>query len=201
MHELLARAAVTRQKILESSRIEFKRNGIEGGSLAGVMSAQGLTIGGFYKYFDSKAHLVSESVALAADQLVVHLARAASEASPQSSYEAIVTTYLAESHRDGEAGCPFAGLGSELARSDEHTRHRAALGFEQVIALLSSHLEGQSSAQVRGHSMLAFCAMLGALTVSRIAHGEPLASEVLAEVGDHLVKAGLTTRSRARQAE
>jgi TetR/AcrR family transcriptional repressor of nem operon len=181
MRQSSARAAPTRRKIVTSSIAEFQRNGIEGGSIAGVMAAAGLTVGGFYNHFDSKAQLLSESLDLSVEQLIKRLELAATEkeAHALKTFEAVISDYLSSDHRDRDSGCPFAGLASELARGDQHMRERAVLGFERLVALLSITLEGRLSGELRARSVLTMCAMMGALTISRTAQGSELSSEVL----------------------
>jgi TetR/AcrR family transcriptional repressor of nem operon len=190
MRQSSAKAAPTRRKIVTSSIAEFQRNGIEGGSIAGVMAAAGLTVGGFYGHFDSKAQLLSESLDLSLEQLIKRLELAATEEKPHApmNFEAVISDYLSPDHRDRDSGCPLAGLGSELVRGDHHTRARVVLGFERLVALLSNTLEGRSSGELRARSVLTMCAMMGALTISRTAQGSELSSEVLSLVRHQLMQ-------------
>jgi TetR/AcrR family transcriptional repressor of nem operon len=184
-----ARGAATRRKIVTSSIAEFQRNGIEGGSIAGVMATAGLTVGGFYNHFDSKAQLLTESLDLSVEELVnrLELAPIGTEPHATNDFEAVISDYLSLDHRDRDSGCPFAGMGSELARGDHHTRERAVLGFERLVALLSITLEGRASGELRARSLLTMCAMMGALTISRTAQGWGLSSEVLSLVRHQLM--------------
>jgi TetR/AcrR family transcriptional repressor of nem operon len=79
-------------------------------------------------------------------------------------------------------------LGSELARGDEQVRAVAVDGFERMIALLSGQLSANEQSSSRDQALLSMCAMMGALTVSRMAKGEPLSEEVLAVVKRQLVE-------------
>jgi TetR/AcrR family transcriptional repressor of nem operon len=179
MNKAAGRSATTRKKIIESSHVQFRRLGIEGSSLAGIMSAVGLTNGGFYGHFNSKAHLVAESIAAASQELVSHLTEASVNAEPLVAYEAIISSYLCVDHRDEESGCPYAGWGSDLARSNESVRAQAVEGFECVVAFLAMYQKGQASSERRRQAVLAMCTMMGALTMSRIAKGSALSDEVL----------------------
>src|SRR5258708_32903574 len=52
--------------------------------------------------------------------------------------EAIVTKYLCTDSRDNRSeGCLFAGLGSELARSDDMTRAVATAGFLKLVEVVA----------------------------------------------------------------
>ena len=52
----------TREKILESARQLFNRNGYSGVSIEQIMSAAGLTHGGFYRHFSGKDELYAAAV-------------------------------------------------------------------------------------------------------------------------------------------
>ena len=59
--------AETRKRILAAASSEFRRRGFDGASLADLMAAAGLTLGGFYKHFGSKEQLIDEAFAVAAE--------------------------------------------------------------------------------------------------------------------------------------
>jgi TetR/AcrR family transcriptional repressor of nem operon len=180
--------AATRVKIVEAARAEFRRHGIDGSGLTGLMAAAGLTQGGFYKHFQSKAQLVAETTTAAVDDQIAQLRERAEQAGAAGAFRASVGGYLCAEHRDGDAGCPYAALGSELARGDEQMRAVAVDGFERMIDLLSGQLSATEQSSTRDQALLAMCAMMGALTVSRMAKGEPLSDEVLAVVNRQLVE-------------
>src|SRR6266496_2153201 len=54
--------AATRAKIVAVAARMFRARGIDATSIADVMSALGLTVGGFYRHFDSKEALVAEAI-------------------------------------------------------------------------------------------------------------------------------------------
>ncbi|MFC3528125.1 TetR/AcrR family transcriptional regulator [Paracoccus mangrovi] len=58
-------ALQNRASIVEIASRLFRERGIEAVSVADVMAAAGMTVGGFYKHFASKEALVDEAVALA----------------------------------------------------------------------------------------------------------------------------------------
>lgn len=188
MRKTKRETAATRVKIIDAARVEFRRHGIDGSGLTGLMAAAGLTQGGFYKHFESKAQLVAETTAAAVDDQIAQLRDRAQQACATGAFKASVGGYLCAEHRDGDAGCPYAALGSELSRGDEQVRAVAVDGFESMIELLSGQLSATEQSSTRDQALLAMCAMMGALTVSRMARGEPLSDEVLAVVNRQLVE-------------
>src|SRR5581483_9300711 len=61
-------AALTRRRIVEAASRLYRARGIDAVSVADVMGSLGLTVGGFYRHFDSKEALVIEAIAFASDQ-------------------------------------------------------------------------------------------------------------------------------------
>ncbi len=70
--------ALTRERIVKAAASEFRQHGIVATGLADLMSAAGLTHGGFYRHFDSKDQLVAEASAVASAATTEQLAAAAS---------------------------------------------------------------------------------------------------------------------------
>lgn len=188
MRKSKVETAATRQKIIEVSRTEFRRHGIDGSGLTALMAAAGMTQGGFYKHFASKAQLVAEATKASVDDQLAKLGALGASGDPGEAFNASVATYLSVQDRDEESGCPYAALGSELARAQEPVKGVAVEGFERTLALLTEQLvaarpePGPGSAPLpssREHAMLSLCAMMGALTVARMAEGHALSEEVV----------------------
>jgi len=62
--------AQTRKRIIDVAAKAFKSNGIEATGVAEIMSAAGLTHGGFYRHFESKEQLIAEACASGMELLV-----------------------------------------------------------------------------------------------------------------------------------
>jgi len=194
MRKSKVETAATRQKIIEVSRTEFRRHGIDGSGLTALMAAAGMTQGGFYKHFASKAQLVAEATKASVDDQLAKLGALGASGDPGEAFNASVATYLSVQHRDEESGCPYAALGSELARAQEPVKGVAVEGFERTLALLTEQLEAAQPAALMGPSsrdlaMLTLCAMMGAITVARMTQGDALSEEVLAAVRRQLLVA------------
>src|SRR5215831_11431756 len=65
----------TRRTIVAAASTAFRADGIERVRVEDVMARAGLTHGGFYAHFDSKADLLLEALDYAADQTVEALSR------------------------------------------------------------------------------------------------------------------------------
>jgi TetR/AcrR family transcriptional regulator, transcriptional repressor for nem operon len=111
------------------------------------MKEAGLTVGGFYKHFDSRDDLVAEAVSSAFGGWKRRV-DAAATGGPSVSLAKLIDNHLNEAHRDDPGtGCVFSALAPEIARSDKRTR---AVTSEQVrndIQLITTLLPGETSAR------------------------------------------------------
>jgi TetR/AcrR family transcriptional repressor of nem operon len=127
-------AALTRQRIIKTAAVAFRKNGISGTGLSDLMAAAGLTHGGFYRHFDSKDQIVAEACVAAAESAIERMAVPATGHSQQRGLKPIVENYLSAAHRDDPAGgCPLAALGSEIARGDQGTRAAATHSLLELV--------------------------------------------------------------------
>jgi TetR/AcrR family transcriptional regulator, transcriptional repressor for nem operon len=173
-------AAQTREAIVATATDQLRRSGIAGTSLADVMAAAGLTHGGFYRHFRNKEHLVAEALSAAGDKTVAIIGQAMSEGGINDA----VDSYLSASHRDAPTPiCPLAALGSEMARSGVETKTAATEVLEKLLDTLA---DGRSGPDARGDAIVAFCTMIGAMTLARIVSDTPLSDDILNRVKDHL---------------
>jgi TetR/AcrR family transcriptional repressor of nem operon len=166
-------AARTRARILTAAAAEFRRNGIVATGLNDLMSAAGLTHGGFYKHFASKDHVVREACREAVQTAI-------SEGLAAAVSEGAAAAYLSTDHRDNPAaGCPLSAIGSELARSDQKTRAVATAGFLRLVEIMAGQFGKIPPAVARRRALVAVSTMIGALTMSRIVTDQKLSVEIL----------------------
>jgi len=180
----------TRQRIVEAASAEFRKSGIDGTGLSGLMASAGLTHGGFYRHFESKDQVVAEACGVAVDHLVAELTEVAAD----GGFAAAVGLYLSTHHRDSlEQSCPYAALGSELARGSEPIKAVATQGLERVIELLAGQSESGENESPRARALAAMCTMMGALTLSRMVSNPGFSTEILQTALDHLTRAERAT--------
>ena len=103
------------------------------------------------------------------------------------SYEKLIDDYLSESHRDNPGtGCAFSTLAPEIARSDKWTR---ALTSEQVrsdIQLIAALGRAKDKRTARSRAILAFSALVGAMSLARAVSDVALSREILETVANLL---------------
>ena len=192
-----AQKAKTHERIVKLASKRFREVGLAGIGIAELMKEAGLTVGGFYKHFDSRDDLVAEAVSSAFGGWKRRVEAAKSGGAPVS-YEKLIDEYLNEAHRDNPGtGCAFSALAPEFARSDKRTR---ALTSEQVrndIQLIAALLPGRDKRTARSRAILIFSALVGAMSLARAVSNEALSREILETVGE-LLKNSASKHPEAR---
>ena len=181
-----AQKAKTHERIVKLASKRFREEGLAGIGIAELMKEAGLTVGGFYKHFDSRDHLVAEAVnsAFGGWKRRVH---AAKSSGPPVSYAKLIDEYLNEAHRDNPGtGCAFSALAPEIARSDKRTR---AITSEQVrndIQLIATLRPSRDKHTARSKAILTFSALVGAMSLARAVSDGALSHEILNTVAELL---------------
>ena len=178
----------THKRIVAIASKRFREKGLAGLGIAELMKEAGLTVGGFYKHFDSRDELVAEAVSSAFGDWQRRVDAAAS-GGPPVSYAKLIDDYLSDAHRRNPGvGCVFSALAPEIARSEKRTR---ALTSEQVrkdIDLLAGLLPDKNKRAARSRAILTFSALVGAMALARAVSDESLSREILKTVGELLKK-------------
>jgi TetR/AcrR family transcriptional regulator, transcriptional repressor for nem operon len=144
--------------VTEASRL-LRRRGVEATGVAEVMTAAGLTHGGFYRHFANKQALTAAAVDAAFEEILGRL-----DATVATAYDAF---YLSEAHlRHPERGCPIAALGGDFARQPAALKRGFGAGLRRVVARLADGLTG--AAAERERTATRHLAMLvGAMVMAR----------------------------------
>ena len=176
----------THKRIVAIASKRFREKGLTGYGIAELMKEAGLTVGGFYKHFDSRDELVAEAVSDAFGTWQRQKEAAESGGQPLS-FAKLIDDYLSNAHRKNPGtGCAFSALAPEIARSDKRTR---ALTSEQVrddIELIVGLLPDKDKRVARARAILTFSSLVGAMSLSRAVSDEVLSREILTMVADLL---------------
>jgi TetR/AcrR family transcriptional repressor of nem operon len=158
-----------RNRIVESARRLFNRNGFENVSVDAIMAHAGLTRGGFYSYFKSKSDLYVEVLGCfltdpnwKSSWAGVKIDLASADAGPQ-----IVRAYLSRQHFENvENSCPMVALPCDVARSGENVKEAFEAVFKGMVALLGRGI--RNSARPREDTAMAIAALcVGGMVVAR----------------------------------
>ena len=168
----------THDRIVRTAAKSFREKGLAGVAIADLMKEIGLTVGGFYKHFDSRDDLVAESLKAAAGPWQRQLL-AAESGGPPLNYESLIDSYLSEPHRDHPGtGCPVSALACDIARSNKKIRSLLTETTKSYFDLLVKSLPQDDSA-ARSKAILSVSAVLGAVELARAVSDPTLSKEIL----------------------
>ena len=172
----------THKRIVAIASKRFREKGLARFGIAELMKEAGLTVGGFYKHFDSRDHLVAEAVSSAFGTWQRQL-DAAESGGPPLSYEKLIDEYLHEAHRDNPGtGCAISALAGEIARSDKRTRALASEEIRNNLKLIAGLLPCKDKRVARSNAIITYSALVGAMSLARAVSDEALSREILKTV-------------------
>jgi len=181
----------THKRIVSIASKRFREKGLAGFGIADLMKEAGLTVGGFYKHFGSRADLVAEAVNSAFGGWQRRL-EAAKSGGRSVSLAKLIDEYLSETHRDNPgSGCAFSALAPEIARSDKRTRSLTSEQVRSDVQLIATLLPGRDKRAARSRAILIFSALVGAMSLARAVSDEALSREILETVGALLKNSAL----------
>jgi TetR/AcrR family transcriptional repressor of nem operon len=170
----------THSRIVENASYGLRQKGAEGLSVVDVMKLAGLTHGGFYNHFDSRAALVGEAIAFAMDQMTERWKKLANGKTDGERFEALVADYLGPRHRDNpKHGCPLPALAADVARSGPSERRALASKLEKMIDVFADLLPDEEPQQARQIATGAIATMVGSIVLSRAVGAGKLSDGIL----------------------
>jgi TetR/AcrR family transcriptional repressor of nem operon len=176
----------THKRIIAIASKRFREKGLAGFGIAELMKEAGLTVGGFYKHFDSRDELIAEALSEAFGVWQRQKEATVSSGRPFS-LEKLVDDYVSDVHRRNPgAGCAFSALAPEIARSDKRTRKLTSAQVQRDLELLAGLLPGKDKRAAKSRAILTFSALVGAMSLSRAVSDEALSREILKTVADLL---------------
>jgi len=172
--------ANTRRRILQEAAKAVRTEGIERMSVASVMAAAGLTVGGFYAHFKSKDDLVAEAVNFMFEERYITLFEPDEAGEPRAALFRFVQRYLSMRHRNSAVGgCPLPVLAGEFPHLPTLAREHFSWGFERLTATLARFLEALGTQDATGTARMALAEMMGALSLARVTRDEGQADALL----------------------
>ena len=180
----------THEKIVGTAAKRLREVGLQGIGVADLMKEVGLTVGGFYKHFNSRDGLVAEALDAMKNGWDATFAEAEERGrGDEALFDALVDRYLDVAHRDRPGdGCLFAALSSDLARSGDEARDVATRKLERVIARLAQVFRDRRAKAARVTAIFVYSALVGAVSLARATNDEALSREILSSVRKVLKK-------------
>lgn len=177
------RKAETRSRVLAEAARAIREVGPDGISVAEVMSAVGLTHGGFYAHFASKDALVAAALDRMFDDMRARFARSTDGHGAAEGLARYIEFYLSPRHRDARGtGCPLPALSADLPRLGPEARARYGAGVAALTERLAGHIArlGQTPAGPLAAPLAAsvVAELVGALALAR-AVADPAQSDAI----------------------
>jgi TetR/AcrR family transcriptional repressor of nem operon len=172
--------AETRERIVSTASGLFLKKGLEAVGMRDIMSAAGLTPGGFYRHFESKEELIAVANQAAFDHLMAMFEDRTKGKSPAEALETIIFLYLNQSQHEGNTYlCPLSMVGAELGHCGLKVREVAMEGRQRLVQFVADRLMhlGKSEALTTASGVVS--TMAGAVMLSNMAPDQATASAIL----------------------
>ena len=157
----------TRRTIIATACRLFGERGFNGVTIAEIMQACGLSHGGFYAHFSSKAELERIAFTEMAENQRQAWFAGLEDASISARLTAITARYLSPEHRDDwGGGCAFSAHASDIGR--RHPEEDVLKNqFEEEIATALDFLQEAGVFQDRDQAMAYLALLSGGITLAR----------------------------------
>ncbi|SRR5579871_5664004 len=168
-------AAETRQRAVDTASKLYRERGLDAVSVSDVMSEIGMTVGGFYRHFESKDALMIEAITRAFDtkQQAHENRKTLGQADTISD---MFARYLSADHRDAPAtGCPIPPMLSSVNRHSRDVRRI----FTEAVQRYVAAIEKLSPGTPRDAHIAAIASMFGALSLARAVDDPELSDRFL----------------------
>jgi TetR/AcrR family transcriptional regulator, transcriptional repressor for nem operon len=162
------RKDLTRRKILDHARRMVMEGGPEALTIAPLMSALGLTHGGFYAHFASREDLLNHVVGEMCSGNLSEFETATDGESAQRALERYFDAYLSLKHRDSkESGCPLASLSRDIPKLSDTAKRSYADAYQAMARTIANLLRRSGSEDVTALSQSLVAELVGALSIAR----------------------------------
>jgi TetR/AcrR family transcriptional repressor of nem operon len=183
--------AKTRDRVLREASKAIRVEGADRMSIAAVMKAAGMTVGGFYAHFSSKDDLIAETVNFMFVERYSTFFAHIGEPDPREALTRFVEFYLSMRHRDSASGgCPIPALAGQAPSLPIAARDRFLLGVERLTQSVADCLDAMDVVGPREVASAAMAEMVGTIILARLSRSEEEA-EAMLETTLHSVKAKL----------
>jgi len=170
----------THQRIVTAAARQFREEGLGGAGVQRIMEEAGLTHGGFYTHFDSKADLTAEAVALAMKTARERWLEGAELLRGPEGTRRMLEAYLNRVHRDNPgAGCPLPSTSADVARAAPAVRRAYATELRNIIESLERHLVDPQDDEAHERAVGAMALCVGGLLLARAVDDGALSDDIL----------------------
>lgn len=160
----------TRQKILQAAGRLFQAKGFDATSIEAVMQACGLTRGGFYAHFKSKAQLYREAIDRVAP--AAHATPVNGDCDAEDWLDALLQASL---HGRG-AQAPEDGQWAFLATDVASTQHEVRQAYSHAVKLIGERLQVDLSKTPHDNAtgLVTLAMLVGAMAIAKTVDDQQL---------------------------
>ena len=159
--------AKSHENILNGASRLLRERGIESTIVNDVMAEAGMKNGGFYRHFESKEALVTETLEIAFQQLLAFVDTQFEALEPSKAMAGYRSYYLSAAHvENAGSGCPVAALSGDVARARDDVKASFSAGVNAMVDALAKGLPGSASAK-RKQATREFALLVGAVVIAR----------------------------------
>jgi TetR/AcrR family transcriptional repressor of nem operon len=167
-----------RERIVHGAARLMRRDGPDGASVAAVMSEAGLSHGGFYTYFSSKAALAVAGLRSAFAEGRARWLRGVTISPDEAWLPVVLGRYLNRRHRDDRAnGCAYAALGADFPRGEPALRAVVTEELGELADILAAGFADPHTAREQALATAALC--VGGITLARAVDDAELSETIL----------------------
>jgi TetR/AcrR family transcriptional repressor of nem operon len=170
----------TRERILHAAAVIARREGLPAASIPRVMAAAGLTVGGFYGHFPSKAAMDAEVIRVVFGAIP---GRSLAHLEGHHGFDWVrraLEGYLTPLNRDHPDGCAYPSILSHVATGPPEVKSAFADALELRIRAYQAHMPPVPGVSGRERAVAAMALTIGALLLARASAGSAVSDEVLA---------------------
>ena len=170
----------TRERILQAAASIARREGLPAASIPRVMGAAGLTVGGFYGHFPSKAAMDAEVIRTVFAAIP---GRSLADLDGYHGFDWVQRAfqrYLSPLNRVHPEGCAYPNILSHIATGPREVKKAFADALDLRIRAFEAHLPPSPGVSVRERAVAAMALTIGALLLARASAGAAVSDEVLA---------------------
>ncbi len=141
----------TRLRMLDAAAQHVRRRGPDGVAIAEVMAEAGVTVGAFYKHFESREAIVQQAIDHMYTTSPAPLLMPDAAETPQAVLRGFLDYYLSVEHRDTRTGgCPLPFLTADAIRLPQAARQRLSNALNAVIDLVAGHIAAMKPLDLEG---------------------------------------------------
>ena len=178
----------TRDRIVRNAARKLRAEGLSGPGVASVMKASGLTVGGFYKHFQSKDELLADAIAMGFSEFGKKAHSLLKNVPREDWWKEIVRWYLSPGHcNHPETGCPVASLAPDIARAKLGIRRRIAGQVKGLAEQWVEFMPGATAVERERNFFVIFSSMAGAISTARLFTEPAERQKVLQNMQDYLL--------------